>query len=172
MKKFLLAMAMIGTLFTIVPSCVSNGSIRPLEEMTDLEFNRWKLYIQLGVKVGANRLLQEGIVTTDQLSVVAGIVESVKSGPVVAGASSLIVPALHKAGFNNDEVELVLLIAEQELLARGAFDWLNPATGTLELSPRTKEVLDLIADSLRTAGTVTPQEQTQASQMNANFCRQ
>jgi len=168
-----LAIASVLSLGSIV-SCTSTGNgdgIKPLEQMTELEYSKWKLYIQLGVKIGANRLIEEGVVTTQQLGIAAAAIDGLRDQAVTGGAKSLIVPALEKAGFKNDEVQFILLIAEQELIARGALDWINPQTNLLELSPRTKEMLGIIADALRSAGTVTPSEQTRASQMNANFCR-
>lgn len=158
--------------FVASSGCTTTNGVKPLEEMTELEYSKWKLYIQLGVKIGANRLLQEGIVTQDQLGVAAAAIDGIQGEPVAGGVKSLIVPALRKAGFANDEVEFILLVAEQELLARGALDWLNPETNVLELSPRTKEVLAIVANALRTAGVVTPAEQNQASEMKADFCRQ
>lgn len=176
-NRFLTTLCLLACLgcgtYAISVACTTTGGngVKPLEEMTELEYSKWKLYIQLGVKIGANRLLQEGIVSTGQLNVAAGAIEAIKGEPVVGGAKSLIIPALRNAGFNNDEVEFILLVAEQELLARGALEWLNPETNVFELSPRTQEVLDIIAAALRSAGTVTPAEQDQAHQMNADFCR-
>lgn len=152
-------------------ACQSNGSIKPLEEMTELEYSKWKLYIQLGVKIGANRLLKEQVVTTGELGTAAAVIDGIKGEPVTGGIKSLIMPALAKAGFQNDEVEFVLLIAEQELLARGALDWINPETNVLELSPRTVEVLGIISASLRSASVVTEEEASSAAELNANFCR-
>lgn len=173
MKKTWIMLAMLAIMAVGSVSCTTtNGNgVKPLEQMTELEYSKWKLYIQLGVKIGANRLLQEGIVNTGQLNVAAGAIEAVKGEPVEGGAKSLIVPALRKAGFQNDEVEFILLVAEQELAARGALEWLNPETNVLELSPRTKEVLDVVAGALRSAGIVTPAEQTQAQEMKADFAR-
>jgi hypothetical protein len=173
MNKLSVILAFVAVLGIGFTGCVSSGgnSVKPLEQMTELEYSKWKLYIQLGVKIGANRLVEEGVVTTEQLGIAAAIIDGLRDQPVAGAGKSLIVPALQKAGFNNDEVEFILLVAEQELMARGALDWLNPETNILELSPRAKEVLALIADALRTAGKVTENEQTQASKMNANFCR-
>lgn len=171
--KYLIACLMCLCLAGSFAACTTTGGngVKPLEQLTELEYSKWKLYIQLGVKIGANRLLQEGVVSTGQLNVAAGVIDGIQGEPVTGGAKSLIIPALHKAGFSNDEVEFILLVAEQELISRGALDWINPETNVLELSPRSKEVLGIVADALRTAGNVTPSEQTQAQQMKADFCR-
>ena len=150
-------------------ACTTTG-IKPLEQMTELEYSKWKVYIQLGVKIGASHLLNKNIVTQEQLNIASTAIAGINQ-PATDGAKSLIIPALRKAGFNNDEVEFIRLIAEQELLARGALDWINPETGTLELSPRTKEILQIVSDALRTANLVTDVEKTQASAMNADFCQ-
>lgn len=172
-NKMIAVLIMAGVLLgsTIACTTTNGNGLKPLEQMSDLDYSKWKLYIQLGVKIGANRLLQEKVVTHDQLYIAAAAIDGVKGEPVAGGAKSLIVPALHKAGFSNDEVEFVLAVAEQELLAHGALNWINPQTNVLELSPRTKEMLGVIADSLRTAGTVTQEEQTNAAHMKADFCR-
>jgi hypothetical protein len=168
----MLCLCLAGGIVASSGCTTTNGNgVKPLEQMTELEYSKWKLYIQLGVKIGANRLLEEGVVNHEQLEIAAAAIDGIKGEPVAGGAKSLIVPALRKAGFSNDEVEFVLLVAEQELLARGALEWLNPQTNVFELSPRTQEILTIIAASLRTAGTVTPEEKTQASGMKADFCR-
>jgi len=173
MKKIVTVLVFCAALSSGFVSCVNTGGggVKQIEEMTELEYSKWKLYIQLGVKIGATRLLQEDLVTHDQLGVVAAIIDGIKGEPIAGGVKSLIVPALRKAGFDNDEVEFILLVVEQELLARGALEWLNPETNVFELSPRTQEVLTIVANALRTAGVVTPVEQAQATEMKADFCR-
>lgn len=173
MKKLIAVLALVGVFMMGSTSCVttSDGHVKTLEEMTQVEFDNFKLYVQLGVKIGANRLVQERVVTTEELGVAATIIDGIQSKPVTGGARAILVPALQQAGFYQDEVELILLIAENQLWSRGALDWLNPETGVIELSPRTREVISLIADALRTAGTVTQEEQSQATAMRADFCR-
>jgi len=175
-KKMIAMLVLVGALLVGSSiACISSGNgsgVKPLEQMTELEYSKWKLYIQLGVKISANRLLEEGVVTHDQLNIAAGVIDGIKGEPVTGGAKSLIVPALRKAGFHNDEIEFILVVAEQELIARGALDWLNPETNIIELSPRSKEMLTVVADALRTAGVVTEQEKAQSSQMKADFSRQ
>lgn len=172
MNKILIACLLCMCIVPATSSCTTTNGVKPLEEMSELDYSKWKLYIQLGVKIGANRLLQEGVVTHDQLGIAAAAIDGIAGEPIAGGIKSLIVPALRKAGFANDEVEFILLVAEQELLARGALDWINPETNLFELSPRTKEVLAIVANALRTAGTVTEEEKTQAVEMKADFCRQ
>lgn len=174
MKTFLVLMTALVLSVASMTACTSTGNgngIRPLEQMSELEYSKWKLYIQLGVKIGATRALTEGVITRDQLDLAAVAIESIKGTPIEGGAKSLIMPALQKAGFTNDEVELVLLVAEQELIARGALNWINPQTNVLELSPRTQEMLTVIADALRMAGNVTAKEKAQSEELRADFSR-
>lgn len=132
--------------------------IEALEGMTDLEFNKWKLYVSLGTKIGANRLLAEGLVTEEELDIAATAIETARDQSVVPGSTAIITPALQEAGLTNDEVQLLLLIVEQELMSRGALDWIDPETGLVAFSPRTKELLTAVADALRAAETITDNE--------------
>lgn len=167
-KKIFAALVCVLT----VIGCMSTngqGAIKPLEQMSDVEYTHWKLYIELGVKIGAHRLLTEKIVTQNQLVMVATVVDSVVTTPLEAGATSLLIPALQKAGFNNDEATLVIMVVDQELMSRGALKWVDPATGLVSLSPRTKEVLGLVSSALRTAGNVSEDEHAKAVSMGADF---
>jgi hypothetical protein len=180
MKKVFAHLMCIAVLFAGIPvtSCTTTQdgeqSIESLEQMSELDYNRWKLYIQLGVKIGANRLLEEGVVDEATLDVMADVVENVATKPIQAGATSIIKEVLEdeleKLGLNNDEAVFVLLVAEQELLARGVLDGvLDPETGNTVLSPRAKEMLGIVAGSLRAAGNVSAEEAVQAMELNANF---
>lgn len=144
--------------------------VEALEQMSQLEYDNWKLYISLGVKIGARRLLDEGIVSASDLATAASVVENVSTKPILPGATSLLEGPLTEAGFTNDEAKLVLLIVERELLSRnGLTGVLDPETGLVNLAPRTKEVLQLVATSLRGATEVTPAEFERAAEMNADF---
>ena len=171
-KIFLGLMAATVLAFCGTAACTSTGNghgVKPLETMTELEYSKWKLYIQLGVKIGANRLLVEKVVTADDLGKAADVIDAIRDETLVPGVQSLIMPALQHIGLKNDELQLVLLVAEQELIARGALEWVNPLNNMLELSPRTKEMLGVIASALRSAAVVTADEAAQAKAMNADF---
>jgi len=174
MKKWIGSLALIAVLAAAPLSggCVSSGNgqgVQTIEQMSELDFNKWKLYIQLGVKIGANRALAEGTVTVKELEIAATAIETVRDQSGIPGTQSFIKDALKKAGFKNDEIELLLVIVEQELIARGALGWLNPTTGVVEWSPRTKDLLTLVAGSLRAATTVTEQEVNQGTGLEAQF---
>lgn len=176
LRNFLLVFALFcGTVNT---SCVSSGNgqgIESLEEMTDVEFGQWKTYIRLGTKIGANRLLEENLVSRKTLDVMASTLETIRDTQVDPGLpnflSEAVKNALLKEGLTNDEAELLILIVEQELQSRGAFKWLNPTTGVVELSPRTKELLTAVVDALRTAGIdpVTADENTQGQALQIRY---
>ena len=173
MKKWITPLALVAVLGAAsLSGCVSTDGgkgVQALEQMSELDYNKWKLYIQLGVKIGANRLLEEGTVTAGQLEIAATALETVRDQTGIPGTKSFVKDALADAGLNNDEIELLLVIVEQELIARGALDWINPETGVIEWSPRTKDLLTLVAGSLRSAATVTEQEKSQGTQLEAEF---
>lgn len=156
-----------------ISGCLSTGDgeqgIEALESMTDLEFNKLTLYVTLGTKIAANRALAEGAVTEEELDLAATALETVRDSSVVPGATSIITPALEEAGLTNDEVQLLLLIVEQELLSRGALEWLDPATGLVAFSPRTKSLLTSVADSLRAAALLTEEEAQQGIELEAEL---
>jgi hypothetical protein len=165
----ILALALMGG---AISGCVSTGDghgVQAIEQMSELDFSKWKLYLTLGTKIGANRLLAEGAVTAEELEIAATALETLRDQTVVPGATSLIQPALREAGLTNDEVELLLLIVEQELLSRGALEWVNPETGLFELSPRTKDLLTVVAGALRSATSVTSEEVESGQQLEAEF---
>ncbi len=145
----------------VVTGCVSTDDgrgVEAIENMSELSYNNFKNFVRLGVKIAASRSLDEGLVSQNDLNAAAVAVETLRDATIVPGATSLILPALENAGLTSDEIMLILLIAEQQLLKRGALDWLDPETGLVALSPRTKEVLTLVAGSLRSAATVTQAE--------------
>ena len=75
--------------------------------------------------------------------------------PPDLSVGSLLKPALEKVGLKDSEVELALLVIEQELLQRVPFI-VDPGTGLVQLSDRTKSVLSEMANSLEAAA-VQPQ---------------
>lgn len=176
-KRNWLPLVLVGVLLAGTPAisgCVTTGDgdqgVKFIEEMSDAEYAKWQLYVSLGVKIGASRLLDEGAVSEEELDLAADAIELAKDSAIVAGATSLIGPALEDVGLTNDEITLVLLIAEQELLAHGALeDYIDPETGLLALSPRTKEMLQIIADSLRSATALTEEEALQGAELEADF---
>lgn len=172
MKKLAILVLGLVCAFGTMQGCSSTGEgqgIQALEQMPEVDYSKWKLYIQLGVKISANRLLREGSVTAKELELVATAIETARDQTVIPGATGIIKPALDKIGFTNDEVELVLMVAEQELLSRGALNWINPTTGVVDLSPRTKDILTVVASSLRAATKVTEEEHQQNAQLQDQF---
>lgn len=173
MKKltsFMLAISLAGG---VLPGCISSQdgqkAIEALENMSDLDFNKWKLYVSLGSKIGANRLLAEGLASENDLKLAATALETVRDQSVVPGTSHFIENALADIGLTNDEVKLLLIIVEQELASRGALEWIDPETGLFALSPRTKELLTAVADSLRAAANVSNEEVEQGQKLEAAF---
>ena len=161
-RKNLVALALVGLLMIPAMSgCITtdNGAgVQAIEDMSELEFNKWNLYVTLGVKIAANRSLQEGLVTQEELNLAALGLELIGNQPVLDGTTSLIQSSLEDVGLNNDEIMLILLIAEQEILQRGGGDYIDPVTGQLAVSPRTEILLDNIAQALRDAAFISDEE--------------
>lgn len=174
-STIIVGVVLAGLLAATIPSsgCSTfndGGSIATtLDQMSETEFAKWKLYIHLGVKIGANRLLEEGIVSEEDLLTAAGAIELAIDQPFVAVIDgSFLMPFLAESGLSNDEIELLVLIAEQELLSIIPDLSVGP-TGVLALSDRTKEVLVSITDALQEASYVTLKESEAAEEMQANF---
>jgi hypothetical protein len=72
------------------------------------------------------------------------------------------------AGLTNDELMLLLLLVEQELIERGALEWFD-AEGQIDLSPRTEELLTIVANALRGSTEVTTDEVEQGDALEAEF---
>lgn len=173
MKKWIIPLALVAAVgVASLSGCAGPGGtqgVQALEEMSDLQFSKWKMYVQLGVKIAANRLLSEGVVSVQDLELAATALETVRDQSGIPGTKTFIQDALKDVGLTNDELELVLVLVEQELLSRGVLDWINPETGVVEWSPRTKDLLTTVASSLRSAATVTPQEAEQGAVLREEF---
>jgi len=147
--------------------CVSTGGeqgLETLETMTEADYQRLKLYSTLGVKIAANRLVQEGTVSAADLTLAADLLDSIKSTPAMGGAELLIEDLLADSGLTSTEVEALLQIVVFELQARGVFDNLGIG-GLVELSPRTEDFIDSMIDAVRSAGTVSQEELQEAHAM-------
>ena len=161
----------------VATSCVSTGSgqgIELIENMSEASFLKWRLYISLTTKVVASRLADEGLVSHEELGLAAQALKLVRDGEVPPDLSvgSLLKPALEKVGLKDSEVELALLVIEQELLQRVPLI-VDPGTGLVQLSDRTKSVLSEMANSLEAAAVqpATPAESKQAAQLQAELAQ-
>jgi hypothetical protein len=92
MKKFVPILLMLALFSGAISGCMSTSDgeqgIEALEAMTDVEYNKWKLYLQLGTKIGANRLLASETVTEGELELVATTLETVRDQSIVPGTTS------------------------------------------------------------------------------------
>jgi hypothetical protein len=151
-----------------LPSCIGTPVALPaIEDMTDSQFADLKLTVQLLAKIGAHRLLVEGVTTPAELQQYASVIEEVRDAEVQLEAQALLKDAADLAGLTNDEVTLILVLIENKLLKHsGLVAWLNSETGLYEWSPRSQELLTTVADALKTATNVTPEEASKATEMN------
>ena len=147
-----------GSLGGCITTQDGEKGIEALEGMSELEYSKWTLYMSLTVKIGGNLLLNEGAVTEEELDLAATVLEVVRDQNAVVDTGTIFGPALEEVGLTKAEIQDLLMIVELELRSRGALDWTNPDTNMLELSPRTKELLTTIADSLRAATVISGEE--------------
>jgi hypothetical protein len=167
----------LGVAISSLSGCVSTGSgqgIELIENMSEASFLKWRLYISLTTKVVASRLADEGLVSREELGLAAQALKLVRDGEVPPDLSvgSLLKPALEKVGLKDSEIELALLVIEQELLQRVPLI-VDPGTGLVQLSDRTKSVLSEMANSLEAAAVqpATPAESKQAAQLQAELAQ-
>lgn len=148
MKKLLLCTVL---LMPLTQSCIGPGNapVKPFEEMSQTDYDKWKLYVELGVRIAAHRTVQQGIVTTEQLNSLATSIEIVVNEPVTTFGESVLEKALQNSGLSNDEIRLVVLIAENEIMSRGGYHVITDG-GLIKLSPRTKEILLTVVSALKT----------------------
>jgi hypothetical protein len=156
-----------GSLSGCITTQNGEQGIEALEGMSELEYSKLRLYIQLGVKVGGNLLLQEGAVTEEELDLAASALELVRDQSIITGTQGVIGPALEGVGLTSSEIHDLLSILELELASRGALSWINPETGMIELSPRTQEILTAVANSLRAATLVSGEEMRMYNELQA-----
>jgi hypothetical protein len=169
MKK-LLSIVMVAFLVTTplyVSSCISTGGeqgVETLESMPEADYQRLKLYSTLGVKIAANRLVEEGTVSTEDLEIAADVLDAIKTTPIMGGGQLLVSELLEGSGLTSTEIEALIQIVVFELEARGIFDQLGDG-GLINLAPRTEDFVDALIDSLRSAGTVSQEELAEAHAM-------
>lgn len=178
MKNYILPIVLATLLGTSIAttSCISAGSeqgVVLIENMSEQEFTKWRLYISLTTKVVASRLVDEGLVSREELALAAQALELVRDGslPPDLSTSSILKPALEKVGLKDSEIELALLVIEQEILKRGIVPFADPVTGLVSLSPRTKSVLNEMINSLKTAVAqpATPAESKRVAELRSEF---
>lgn len=162
MKKIWMLVALVPLVFitnaVMINGCIMSpeGDVVAVEDMSETEFQNWQLMTVLGVKIGANRLLMEGVIKESDLDGMADVLEAASEATFAEGATSIFKDTLAEAGFTSDEVTLLLLVAEQQLIARGGLS-LDDA---LQLSPRTKDTLVKLAEGLRNVAPLTQAEQS------------
>jgi len=135
--------------------------LESLEAMSEAEFKRTMLWSSLGVKIAANRLIKEGVVSVDDLETAADLLDAVKTTPVVGGAELFVADLLDDSGLTSVEIEALVELVVFELDARGVFDNLS-VLGTVELGERTEEFIDTLIGAVRDAAEVSQEELSEA----------
>lgn len=160
MKQYLLLLPIISS------ACITteDGKVIALDSMSQADYDKWRLYVSLGVKIGTNRLVHDGVIDRAKLEQVADRIEETVKNPVLPGTKSLLRPILEDTGLLEDEITLVLLVAENEIIGSGGLN-----DYTIVLSPRAKEVYLLIAGALRASEVVTEEELRMSEELGREF---
>lgn len=173
MKKYLSLLIAFGLVaLPIAPIALSGCATTPggeqgletLENMSEADYNRLKLYSTLGVKIAAHRLVEEGTVSADDLTLAADVLDAVKSTPITGGAELLVEQLLADSGLTSTEIEALIQIVAFELQARGVFDNLDE-DGLIRLTPRTEDFVDSLIGAVRSAASVSEEEFAEADAM-------
>ena len=167
MKKILLVIGLAA--LPLVPVAISGCTttqdgehgLKKLEEMSETDYQRLRLYSTLGVKIAANRLVQEGVVSADDLSKAVTALQAISSTPVLGGAELFVSDLLAKNGLTGVEIESLVELVVFELQARGVLDILGP-DGTVALSARTQDFLDALIEAVGSAAVITQEESESA----------
>jgi hypothetical protein len=165
MKKYIAAGVLaLGTL-VVASGCITTAdgdlTLESIEEMSELEYSRMSQYVYLGTKIGAARLLESGDLDLLVVGQVADVLEGLVGQPILELTGGFVTDAVtENVVLTSDEMLLILLIVEQEVLARGGATYVDEETGELRLTERTEDLMLLVADALRSAvGGVTLEEE-------------
>lgn len=124
--------------------CVLTGTgqgIENIEEMEEADYQRFRMYLRLSVKILAERLLVEEVVTSDELDNVATVIALAGHAPITGAIDSLIADTLTDSGFTGSEIMLIAVLIDDQLFGEGRFGTFVSPDGTLFLSDRTAELL-------------------------------
>jgi hypothetical protein len=121
--------------------------IKSIEEMSDEDFAYTKLLASSAIKIAATRMLDEGVVSPDDVGLAVFVLESITTTPVVGTATELVTDLLRNSGLNSVEIEALLEIVVFRLESRGVLENLSEE-GLIVLTPRTQEFLDTLIQAL------------------------
>lgn len=154
MKKIMLvsllsAATLGGLIFTgSITGCVSVQ--QNLDDMSQLDFNRLKILSSVTVKVLANRMLESGQVSTEDINQAINVLSAVSSTPIIGSANDFVQSLLGQFGVSSLEVQSLVELVVFELDARGILRNLMP-DGTIAFSPRALELRDALILALQSA---------------------
>lgn len=164
-----LAIASFGALYFVgsTTGCVSSDGahgFQSLENMDDVSYARMKLIGGIGVKVAASRLLESKQVTPEDLQSAVNVLKSIQTTPVLGTGRELVQALLANSGLSGLEVQSLIELVVFELEARGVLANLT-SEGTIALTPRTSDFLNVLTQSMQAAvNGVTPEEVKQAEE--------
>ena len=96
MNKLLICMLAMFPLFG--SACVGAGASQKIEEMSETDFNKFALYVELGTKIGFSRLIDENVVSVSEATLLADGLDTLAKGPVTVVGESVIRDFLEKNG--------------------------------------------------------------------------
>lgn len=169
MKKMFGRAALVGLLalpflFPVVSGCVTTeqgDGLKTIEDMSDLEFARLKTWSSLTVKLAAHQLVKAGTVDQADLDTAADVLDALQDTSAIGGSTALVQQLLADSGLTSVEIQSLVELVVFELEARGVLDKLAD-DGTIDLTPRTEELLDALTEALRGASAVTEEEEAEA----------
>lgn len=154
-KKQLITPAILAVMLlggASISGCVTTDEgqgIESIEAMSEADYQRFMLYLELGVKIAANRALEDGLVTEQELRDTSDALLLITHADALpAAGTGVFATALKEMGVSNDEVLLILDIVKLELQQRGGMDFIDPVTGEIDLTPRTESLLLMLAETL------------------------
>lgn len=169
MRKFLLALSLMLPLCGGIQSCIltpDGGGFETIENMTEVQFNRWILGLQLTTLLSARTAINNNWTTQEDLNVAASVIDAIKDQPIILVTEQAFREYLMSIGLTNMEATAIVMLIRNELVNAGILSFMDETTGQLLLTPRTEQILTLLADALRNATVI---QQTQVNEMEATL---
>ena len=146
-----------------VTGCMSNPDgeqgIEYIEDMTDVEFNRFMVRASLGLQLGVELYLDSNPDDLQHILDIADLLEDVATRPISDLTSDVLTDAVGESGLTETQATLAVLLLEDLLREVGGLDPVMNADGTFSLSPRTQTLLVTVATALRTGEPVSFEEE-------------
>lgn len=132
---------------TTTPACLSTGTGKRIEAMSEAEFASMSLKVELITRALLGRLVKEELIEPKTISRIADAVDAVRSDQdLVLVGTGLVSKRLKADGWTDDEVLLAVMLVEDYVRKRGGI-----GEQGLPLGPHARELLKTISVALRQA---------------------